>query len=101
MGSLTHKLALSKKDVCVSGGFSTKSQGDAFTSISQVNTPIDVIIDFSSPSATDKLTELCKKSHCALLVASTGHNKEQLDQINSLSTRHPITCSICKFLSRQ
>jgi len=93
MGALTRRLAQAKRDVCVSGGFSTKRHSDAFTSIDQVSVPMDVIVDFSSPSATDDIVRLCQKNSCALLVASTGHTPDQIERIKFLSFKHPVMIS--------
>lgn len=93
MGALTHRLAQKKQNVCVSGGFSTTMHNGAFTSVDQVNVPIDVIVDFSSPSAVDDIVRLCQKNSCALLVASTGHTPDQIERISSLSHNHPIMIS--------
>lgn len=50
----------------------------------------DVIVDFSHPSALDDLLEYALTNDCALVLASTGYNEEQIAKIKSSAKHIPI-----------
>ncbi len=93
MGSLTKELAAQTRGVNLVGGFSTRRGEGIFNSVKEIDVPVDVIIDFSSPDATDELIELTLKKRCALVVASTGHSTQQTEAINQLSSVVPLLVS--------
>ena len=41
------------------------------------NCDVDVVIDFSTPEATESVCDFCCKHHCPLVSGVTGRNKEQ------------------------
>ena len=45
----------------------------------------DCIIDFSNPAALSPLLSYCKKTGCAVVLATTGYSEEQLQEIESAS----------------
>lgn len=50
----------------------------------------DVIVDFSHPSALDGLLDYAKTNGCALVLASTGYDQDQIAKIKSASSSIPI-----------
>ena len=53
----------------------------------------DVVVDFSFHSATRGITQLCAEHGKAVVIGTTGHSKEDLAEITSLSSRIPIVLS--------
>lgn len=56
-----------------------------FTDIDNCNVEADVIIDFCSPKATDKLLAYCKKTKMPVVLCTTGLSKEQIEAISETS----------------
>lgn len=50
----------------------------------------DVIIDFSHPSALDKLADYCANTGTAVIFATTGYSEEQIAKIKALGTQIPV-----------
>ncbi len=50
----------------------------------------DVVIDFSIPSSSIKVIQLCKKLQKPISIGTTGFNEGQLKEINSASNSIPI-----------
>ncbi len=46
---------------------------------------IDVVVDFSLPSAVGEVADFCKKHNCPLVCGVTGHNAQQLQTLTELS----------------
>lgn len=46
---------------------------------------VDVVVDFSLPSATKNVVDFCKAHHCPLVTGVTGHSVTQLDLLDELS----------------
>ncbi len=61
-----------------------------FTDIEKINEKIDVIIDFSVPTATLDILEFAKKNNISIVIATTGFSDEQLDIIKDYSKYIPI-----------
>ncbi len=53
----------------------------------------DVVIDFSSHSATAGIAELCARHHKAMIIGTTGHSTEDRSHITRLSTQIPMVVS--------
>lgn len=50
----------------------------------------DVIIDFSHPSALDKLLEYCINTGTAAVIATTGYSDEQITKIKTAAEQVPV-----------
>ena len=50
----------------------------------------DVLVDFSSPSATHEVAEACAAENIALVIGTTGHSAEELGAIKSAATKIPV-----------
>jgi 4-hydroxy-tetrahydrodipicolinate reductase len=53
----------------------------------------DVVIDFSSHSATAAITALCAEHQKAIVIGTTGHSNEERSQITRFSSRIPMVLS--------
>lgn len=63
---------------------------EVVASPAEMNAKVDVIIDFSHPSALGGLLEYAKTNGTALVLASTGYNEEELAKIKSAAKEIPI-----------
>lgn len=50
----------------------------------------DVIVDFSNPSALNKILNFAEKNRVAVVLATTGYNEEQIEQIKKASENIPV-----------
>ncbi|MBS25528.1 MAG: 4-hydroxy-tetrahydrodipicolinate reductase, partial [Gammaproteobacteria bacterium] len=53
----------------------------------------DVLVDFTSPSATKEHVDLCQKHHKALVIGTTGLSDEQLKLVRDAGRQIPIVLS--------
>lgn len=61
-----------------------------FTSLSNINIPYDVLLDFSRPTALENLISLSEKTKKPLVLCTTGYSSNDLDLINYKSSIIPI-----------
>ncbi|MCM1285608.1 MAG: 4-hydroxy-tetrahydrodipicolinate reductase [Acetobacter sp.] len=61
-----------------------------YSSLSEVKEQADAIIDFSNPVLLNDLLEYSEKTGTPLIIATTGYNDEQKEQIKSASEKSPI-----------
>ena len=61
-----------------------------FSSLFQIEAPIHGIIDFSHPDFLSGIAAYISVHPVPLVIATTGHNEEQLRQIHSLSQQVPV-----------
>jgi 4-hydroxy-tetrahydrodipicolinate reductase len=57
---------------------------------SNLDRPVDVMIDFSSPAATLALAHLCSERRISLVIGTTGLEPEQRLELTNLAERAPI-----------
>ena len=60
---------------------------------SEIDVPIDVVIDFSVPAAAEKIVETCQHKGLALVVATTGLEPPQIEQFRSAARQIPLLWS--------
>lgn len=60
------------------------------SSPAELNEKPDVIIDFSHPSALDKLLDYCLSTGTPIVIATTGYNEEQTAKIKKASEQIPV-----------
>src|ERR1035441_8594113 len=65
-------------------------QGDDLRSVIEVG---DVVVDFSSHSATPAIAALCAAHKKAMVIGTTGHSEEGRLQIANCQSRIPIVLS--------
>lgn len=61
-----------------------------FSSLKECDEKVDAIIDFSHPNNLDDLLKYGVSHHCALVIATTGYNEQQLLRIEEASSQIPI-----------
>lgn len=74
----------------VSPVFDAKIDEKMYTSINEVKEKIDAIIDFSHPDLLSDILKFGVKNHCALVLATTGYNEQQILHIEEASSQIPI-----------
>lgn len=89
------KMAVEKQDdlkiVC---GFDRSASEDKefpiYDNIEDIKESIDVIIDFSVPMATFEILKYARKNKIPIVIATTGFNESELEQIKEISKEIPI-----------
>ncbi len=78
--------------VSVSGGLDRVAEGKfpVFGSAKDVNVPVDAVIDFSRPETLPEVIALAKRFNCHCVLATTGYDKKQEEQIEKLSELVPV-----------
>ena len=66
------------------------AQFPVYTDIADVKETVDVIIDFSHPSALDDILNFASAKNIPTVLATTGYNDSEIEKINSASKRIPI-----------
>ena len=61
-----------------------------YNKIEDIKEKVDVIIDFSVPIATFEILKYARQNKIPIVIATTGFNKEQLNQIKEVSKEIPI-----------
>ena len=61
-----------------------------YPNFSQITQNFDVVLDFSHPALTNALASFCFECKKPLVVATTGHNAEQLSTLKNLSKFVPV-----------
>ncbi len=61
-----------------------------YNKIQNIKEKVDVIIDFSVPSATFKILEYARNNKIPIVIATTGFSKEELEEIQNISKEIPI-----------
>lgn len=74
----------------VSPVFDAKIDERMYTSLDEVQEKVDAIIDFSHPNNIMDILKFGIKNHCALVIATTGFDEQQLMRIEEASSQIPI-----------
>lgn len=94
MGRVVNEVILTRNDCKVIAGIdkiSVKELGFTVYNVpSELAEKPDVIVDFSHPSALDGLIDYALTNGCALVLASTGYDTEQVAKIKSSAKQIPI-----------
>ncbi len=61
-----------------------------YENFSNLDVDVDVIVDFSNPSALNKILNFAEKNKVAVVLATTGYNAGQIEQIKEVSKYIPI-----------
>ncbi|MGI5831900.1 MAG: 4-hydroxy-tetrahydrodipicolinate reductase [Thermoguttaceae bacterium] len=69
------------------------SNGIPLTDTIAQDTPVDVVIDFSSPAALTSVLDLCRARKIALVYATTGLTDPQQDELRAAARNTPILWS--------
>lgn len=74
----------------VSPVFDAKIDEKMYSSLKECHEKVDAIIDFSHPDNLDDILQYGVKNHCALVIATTGFDEQQLLHIEEASSQIPI-----------
>lgn len=81
-------------DLLLVAGFDINDNGantfPVYSNIEDIKEDIDVIVDFSIPVATLNMLKYAIKTKTAMVIATTGFNEDELNQINEASKVIPI-----------
>jgi 4-hydroxy-tetrahydrodipicolinate reductase len=89
MGKVITRLAKERNDCEITASIDAHG-GNCYNKISDIKEPVDVIIDFSHPSALPDLLTYCKTKNLPIVVATTGYNKEEISDIKSTASQIPV-----------
>ena len=93
MGYVLENCIGQREDCQVIAGFD-RVEGErafpVFTDPAECHLQADAIIDYSHPSALDGLLKYAISTHTPLVIATTGYNEEQIEQIRKASEQVPI-----------
>ncbi len=85
-------LALGQEDpnIRIVGGFDpyadpTTFDVPVFADAAKIDTPMDVIVDFSRPEALEDILSVATRMHSAAIFATTGYSQQQSDRIREAS----------------
>ncbi len=76
--------------VCGVDIYTPKTDVPVYRSFNSVLEQVDVVIDFSSPAVLDDMLTFAKNRRCALVIATTGYTKEQLESIEEATMQVAI-----------
>lgn len=94
MGTAVTNSAEAQDNITIAAGVDKTSKTTfnypVFKSISEVNIPCDVILDFSRPDALDELLDYSDKNNLPIVICTTGYSNDELNKINEFSKTHAI-----------
>lgn len=94
MGCVIENLVNKMDDISIVAGIDPTNNNiheyPVFTSLEKCNVKADVIVDFSSAKAIDRLLDYCSESHIPVVLCTTGLSKEQLEQVEKISAHTAI-----------
>ena len=61
-----------------------------FTALSEVNCPVECVIDFSHHTAVNSLLDFCEEKNLPVVVATTGHTPEEKARIQEAAKKIPV-----------
>ncbi len=94
MGSLILKLCKEDEGIEVVGATEKEAKGEGiYSSISEIPEKPDVVIDFTTPDATQLLIENCRRLKVAAVIGTTGFSSSQLERIEEASKEIPVVLS--------
>lgn len=94
MGQVITRLASERNDLKIAAGYdqntSLQNTYPVFSDLSKCNLDIDVIIDFSHPSALDNLLQFAVSHKIPAVIATTGLANTQIQMLSDASKRIPV-----------
>ncbi len=89
MGQVVTAMCASNPNVEIVAGFDicpvSKNNYPVYSDPMEFSGVADCVIDFSNPAALTSLLTFCKKTNCAIVLATTGYSQEQLSEIQKAS----------------
>ena len=94
MGRVITDIVANKKDMEIVAGFDVNTEKHAgfpvYADPFEFQGKCDVIIDFSNASSTEHLLAYCEQHKTPVVICTTGHSPEQLQNIRAASVKFPI-----------
>ena len=94
MGRVIADICAGKENMKVVAGFdvNTVKLGDfpVYADPFEFSGAADVVIDFSNVSSTTQLLHYCIKTRTPVVICTTGHSPEQLEEIRAASEKIPV-----------
>lgn len=94
MGNEIINLIKEQDDLEIVCGFDKENSSNGkfpiYNKIEEIDKEVDVIIDFSVPVATLEILKYARKNKIPMVIATTGFNQEQLEEIEKISKEIPI-----------
>lgn len=94
MGQVITRLASERNDLKIAAGYdqntSLQNTYPVYSDLSKCNLDIDVIIDFSHPSALDNLLQFAVSQKIPAVISTTGLANTQIQMLNDASKRIPV-----------
>ncbi len=93
MGRVVAEICSADPDVEVVAGFDLLGQSDDFPVYANpalCDVSADAVIDFSSPAALTPLLQYCMEHQLPVVLATTGYDQKQLDEIETASQYIPV-----------
>lgn len=94
MGRVISDIVANKKDMEIVAGFDINTEKHAgfpvYADPFEFQGACDVIIDFSNASSTEHLLAYCEQHNTPIVICTTGHSPEQLQNIRTASAKFPI-----------
>lgn len=94
MGRVITDIVGARKELKIVAGFDVNTVKNAdypvFSDPFEFTGDCDVIIDFSNPSSTEQLLTYCEKRCTPIVICTTGHSAEQLQNIRAASAKVPV-----------
>lgn len=94
MGHVVTDIVSKRSDMRIAAGFDLNAAktGDfpVFADPFEYTGVCDVIIDFSNASSTEHLISYCEKHQVPIVICTTGHSAEQLQNIRAASAKFPV-----------
>lgn len=94
MGQVISKIIDESESAVMAAGVDFKDDGHnpypVFKNLEDCNVDVDVIIDFSSSKATDRLLNFVAKKQIPLVLCTTGLSEEQLKKVEETSKKTAI-----------
>jgi len=100
MGKTIIEVCLQDKEISIVGLADLKGPTKVYDNLPVVELTLekyisstDVVIDFSSPEGTQEVLRLCLQYKKPIVIGTTGHSEEQLNNIKEASKKIPIVLS--------
>lgn len=94
MGRVISDIVSETNDIIIAAGCDKITSSDnnypVYENISDCTQKIDVVIDFSHPTAFENVSQFCFIGKIPLVMATTGLSEEQVSSLSQLSTDLPV-----------
>ncbi|ARP50328.1 MULTISPECIES: 4-hydroxy-tetrahydrodipicolinate reductase [Caproicibacterium] len=94
MGHVVASMLASREDMQAVGGVDLRPCDDCgfsvFSSPEKVNVPVDVVIDFSNPSALLPLLDYAEANKVPVALCTTGYNSSQVEALKKAAKTIPV-----------